>query len=393
MGITDTLRSVADEVVGRVSSFLRSEATASTVAAAEDWLTEQRMSRKEGSNTLRGRRLIVYRGYAYGSTVKILVRAVESARVPDSRSIPYWQVMKTNVQRHAMLPLTGMEVEVELNGHTVGGVANRRGFVPLTMEIPQLEPGWHDVTVRLLPADEDEDEITERGLVVKPDPRAPFAVVSDIDDTVIQSGLTEGLTSVRRTLLGDQHTRTAVPGMSSFYRGLQRGVTVRGRRTRPPEPTWFYLSTGSWSFYEMLVQFLQLRGFPRGPLFLTEWGPTDRYLHRSGALHKQHTLRRLFEAYPQTRFVLVGDAGQADFGAYAAAAREYPEQVLAIFIVPVDDEVRVMELQAEAGPLRDEDIPMYVVSSVEEAATIAHELGLCDELTVDEVRVELGAIF
>lgn len=393
MGLSDFLRSASDVAVGKVNDLLKSESTAGKVAAAEDWLTEQRMSVKAGTDSFRGRRLLVYRGYAYGTTVKVLVRAVESARVPDDSSIPYWQVVKTNVRRHWMLSLPGVEVEAEVNGTRVTGIADRHGFVPLTIEVPQLEAGWHEVSCRIVPADEGEEEVAEKGSVVKPDPRSPFAVVSDIDDTVIKSGLTEGLTAARRTLLGDQHTRVAIPGMSSFYRGLQRGVTEPGRRTRHPEPTWFYLSTGTWSFYEMLAQFLQLRGFPRGPLFLTDWGPSERYLHRSGAMHKQHTLTRLFDAYPQLRFVLIGDAGQADFGAYAAIARQYPEQVTAIFIVPVNDAERVAKLQAEAVPLRDQGIPMHVVESVTEAAIIARDLGLCDELTVEEVQTELGAVF
>ena len=154
----------------------------------------------------------------------------------------------------------------------------------------------------------------------KPHPKAPFAVISDLDDTVIRSGLTEGMTAVRRTLLGDQHTRRAIPGVSSWYRGISRKGQVDG-----VEPGFFYVSTGSWSFYEMLVQFLQLRGFPRGPLFLTDWGPTDRYLHRSGSMHKKHTIGRLLHAYPHTPFVLVGDTGQGDFDAYTDAARHFPE--------------------------------------------------------------------
>ena len=145
-----------------------------------------------------------------------------------------------------------------------------------------------------------------------PSPKAKFLVVSDLDDTVIRTGLDEGMVALRRTLFRDAHTRRAVPGMASLYRGLQRGVA--SKRGTTPEPAFFYLSTGSWAFYEMLTQFLQLRGYPRGPLFLTDWGPSDRYITRSGEEHKKLALARLREAYPDTRLVLIGDSGQKDPG-------------------------------------------------------------------------------
>ena len=272
----------------------------------------------------------------------------------------------------------------------VEGITDRHGFVPLTLRVRDLTPGWHEVKVSTVPH---RDDIVEAksvsGRVFKPHPKAPFAVISDLDDTVIRSGLTEGMTAVRRTLLGDQHTRRAIPGVSSWYRGISRKGQVDG-----VEPGFFYVSTGSWSFYEMLVQFLQLRGFPRGPLFLTDWGPTDRYLHRSGSMHKKHTIGRLLHAYPHTPFVLVGDTGQGDFDAYTDAARHFPEQVALIVLLPVGDEKTEAELSGMAEELREqENIPVHVVGSIIEAAQLTFDAGLCDDLTLEEVQTELGAIF
>ena len=65
------------------------------------------------------------------------------------------------------------------------------------------------------------------------------------------------MAAFRRTMFGDADSRKAVPGMSSLYRGLSRGVPDDSGET-PGRPGVFYVSTGSWSFYEMLVQFLQL---------------------------------------------------------------------------------------------------------------------------------------
>jgi phosphatidate phosphatase APP1 len=389
MGLSDKAKSAADSALQKLNEKARSSETVQKVAAAEDWLTEQRMSRKLGKETFRGTSLTVHRGYAYGDTVKFVVRTAETPRLPEAGGVPYMDIAKANVRRHWSLALAGVVVRAEFRGLSVEAVTDRHGFVAITMKAPHIEPGWHEVSVRTVPQRDDIiEEVSSTGRVFKPHPRAPFAVISDLDDTVIRSGLTEGLAAMRRTLLGDQHTRKAIPGMSSWYRGMARAGSVDG-----VEPGFFYVSTGSWSFYEMLVQFLQLRGFPRGALFLTDWGPTDRHLLRSGALHKKHTIGRLMQAYSSTGFVMVGDTGQGDFDAYTDAARHFPDRVKLIVLLPVGDPERDAEVAELALQARGEGVPVHVVDSVAEAATIALELGLCDSMTLEEVRTELGAVF
>jgi phosphatidate phosphatase APP1 len=389
MGVSDYAKGAADSAARKISDKLRSSETAAKAVSAEDWLTEQRMTRKLGKDTFRGTNVVVHRGYAFADKAKVVVKTAESPRMPETGSMPYVDVAKANVRRHWSLALAGVNVRGELQGNVVEGTTDRHGFAALTFTVPDLAPGWHEVTVTTVPHRDDIiSEVTATGRVFKPHPQAPVAVISDLDDTVIRSGLTEGLSAARRTLLGDQHTRRAIPGVSSWYRGMSRLGTIDG-----VEPAYFYVSTGTWSFYEMLVQFLQLRGFPRGPLFLTDWGPTDRYLHRSGAMHKKHTIGRLLQAYPDTGFVLVGDVGQGDFEAYTDAARRFGSQVRLIVLLPVGDAGRQAEIAAQAEAARAEGIAVHVVNTVEEAAEIAQEAGLCDDLTIEEVRTELGAVF
>ena len=85
----------------------------------------------------------------------------------------------------------------------------------------------------------------------------------------------------RATFLRDVGQRKPVPGMSTLYAGLQRGAD--GRQSVP----FFYVSTGSWNLYDYLVSFMNLHRFPRGPLFLTDWGPNSDRLVRDGREHKR----------------------------------------------------------------------------------------------------------
>jgi phosphatidate phosphatase APP1 len=310
--------------------------------------------------------------------------------LPGDSRIPYWDVAQSNLRRHSALSIVGVEVELRIGKHTATEVTDDHGFANFALPVPGLKVGWHDAHAQTTPIDGGESA-SGAGQVVKPSLRAPFLVISDIDDTILLTGLTEGVTMVTRTLLREANQRRAIPGMSSLYRGLVRGVANQAGK-RKPEPTFFYVSTGSWSFYPLLEQFIGLRAFPQGPMFLTDWGPTERYLRRSGAEHKRTAIRRLFEAYPGMRFVLIGDSGQRDALTYEEMAGEFPERVALIMIRQVgdDDEDRNREVHERAIVLRSEGIPLYLVANATQAAELAQRLNLCDAETIREVRTESG---
>ena len=103
-------------------------------------------------------------------------------------------------------------------------------------------------------------------------------------------------------------------------------------------------------------------------------------------------IRRLFESYPDTSFVLIGDSGQRDPLTYEEMAREFPGRVKLILIRqvgPASDD-RNKELSKKATALRGEGIPLYLVKDAGRAADLAHALDMVDDETVLEVNTELG---
>ena len=369
---------------------LRSPETAALVAGIEGRLTQRRRDQKVKSGAFRGLHLVVYRGFVADDTAKVRVRVVEAPELPGDSRIPYWDVAQSNLRRYAALRIVGIEVQLRIGDHTATEVTDAHGFATFSVPVPGLSTGWHDADATTIARD-DGEWATGSGRIVKPPRTAPFLVISDIDDTILLTGITEGAAMIARTVLREANQRTAIPGMSSLYRGLARGVPTRAGN-RKPEPTFFYVSTGSWSFYPLLEQFVQLRAFPQGPMFLTDWGPTERYVRRSGAEHKRGAIRRLLEAYPDMQFVLIGDSGQRDPLTYAEMAREFPGRMKLILIRqvgPADDE-RNIAVRAHAAASRDEGIPLHVVRDALHAAELAHAGGLCDEETLIEVRTEMG---
>ncbi len=377
-------------IASELNSKLRSPETAAFVAGVESSLTKRRREQKIKTGAFRGIHVVVYRGFVADDVAKVRVRVMEAPELPGDSRIPYWEVAQANLRRHAALDIVGAQVELRIGKHSATEVTDSHGYANFSLPVPDLRAGWHEAQAVVAPV-EDGESASGTGRVVKPSLKAPFLVISDIDDTILLTGLTEGAAMVARTVLREASERAAIPGMASFYRGLARGIPS-GSGHRKPVPTFFYVSTGTWSFYPALQEFVQLRGFPVGPMFLTDWGPTERYLRRSGAEHKRTAIRRLLEAYPTMKFVLIGDSGQRDALTYEEMAREFPGRVALILIRQVGDEEdeRNIELRSRATELRDAEIPLHLVADASVAAELAHGLGLCDDETLVEVRSELG---
>lgn len=380
--------SLPRRIASELNSKLRSPETAAFVAGVENRLTKRRREEKLKSGAFRGLHLIVYRGFVADDVAKVRVRVVEAPELPGDSRLPYWEVAQSNLRRHAALQIVGAEVHLRIGKHSAVEVTDSHGFANFSLPVPDLRAGWHEAQAMTTPIESGESA-SGTGRVIKPSLKAPYLVISDIDDTILLTGLTEGVASVARTVLREASERAAIPGMASLYRGLSRGVPSRTGKRRP-EPTFFYVSTGSWSFYPTLQEFVQLRGFPVGPMFLTDWGPTERYLRRSGAEHKRTSIRRLLEAYPTMQFVLIGDSGQRDALTYEEMAQEFPGRVKLILIRQVgpDDDERNQALRLHAVSLRAAGIPLHLVADAAQAAELARSAGLCDDETLVEVRAE-----
>ncbi|MGI9125416.1 MAG: App1 family protein [Mycobacterium sp.] len=378
-------------IASQLNSKLRSPETAAFVAGVESSLTKRRRDQKMKSGVFRGMYVEVYRGFVAEGVAKVRVRVCEVPELPGDSRIPYWEVAQANLLRHAALSIVGAEVELRIGDNSAKEVTDGHGFANFSLPVPGLRTGWHDAHAVVTPI-EDGESASGTGRVIKPSLSAPFLVISDIDDTILLTGLTEGAAMLARTVLREASERAAIPGMSALYRGLARGIPTRSGN-RKPVPAFFYVSTGSWAFYPALQEFVQLRGFPLGPMFLTDWGPTERYLRRSGAEHKRTAIRRLFEAYPSMQFVLFGDSGQRDPLTYEEMAREFPGRVRLIVIRQVgdDDDERNLEVRSRADALRAEGIPLHLVPDAGAAAELAQSLGLCDDETLVEVGTELGS--
>jgi phosphatidate phosphatase APP1 len=233
-------------------------------------------------------------------------------------------VLRANLLPFLSVEVPGALVRVTLEGREVLVRADPEGYVQVRFEDVQLPPGRHQATLTpVRPAGP-----PAFGTVHVPDPAADLAVVSDVDDTIVDSGIAHGLAATLSTmLLREQSTRVPLTGAPELYRAMAQGAP--GGVERP----FFYLSTSPWNLVGFLQGFLARHRFPEGPLVLTDWGPgADSLLRVSTRTHKLSTLRQLAQALPHSRFVLIGDSGQEDPAIYADFCAEHPGRVVAVYI-------------------------------------------------------------
>jgi phosphatidate phosphatase APP1 len=349
-------------------------------ADAEELATRAIQGGKRLSGHLRPMTIRAYRGFVADGVAHVRARVLEEPRFDAAaESLRIDAAVYANLMRWVVLDVPGVEVTVSMGGVGTTVRSDQDGFVTARLPVGDLEAGWHAVHLRA--RDVDGREVTAHGRVVRPDPASQVGFISDIDDTILRTGMTEGLRSIRRTLLRDAHGRKPIPGTPSLYRGLARGGGGR------PEATFFYVSSSPWNLYDMLVQFLGLRGFPRGPLFLTDWRPGSAGPDEPG--HKRARIRRILDAYPELSFVLIGDDGEGDPAIYAEFLRSDPDRVRLAMVRSVRG---VADRKARALD-RMPDPPRRVLtcSDPEHMAQVAQRLGLVDELTIEEVQTERGA--
>ena len=275
-----------------------------------------------------GRPVVVrpFSGFGTGQWARVAGRVVVGAPPvahPTTRATTTWQLVRANLSQFVTFEVPYAHVRVELNGCSQLVSADREGYVDVDLTDVALGPGRHVATLTpVRPAGE-----PGQAVVHVPDPAADVAVVSDIDDTIIDSGIARGLAAtVSTALLRDAATKVPLDGAPQLYRAL---ADSSGGPQRP----FFYLSTSPWNLASFLSRFLEQHGFPSGPLLLTDWGPGSAGLFRIATrAHKLTALRRLGEQLPDVRFVLLGDSGQEDVEIYTAFALECPGRVAAIYI-------------------------------------------------------------
>lgn len=329
--------------------------------------------------------ILPYRGHGTSRELNISGRVMEEKeiRLPE-RDDPALRNLRAMIRRFISAEVPGAYLRVRSGGQERMVVADREGFYRTQIEPPGTpDDDWREVELELLwPMGRRQREASAVGEVLVVPDDAAFGVISDVDDTIVLTGATSVLMTIRLVLFSNAHTRLPFEGVAAFYRALKRGGGGA--------PI-FYVSTGPWNLYDLISDFIRLQKIPTGPIFLKDWGGLKDILR--GMNHREHKLeviRGILDTYPNLPFVFVGDSGQEDAETYAQISREYPGRIRAIYIRDVDRPYgeRDRVVRGIVEDVRATGVPMMLVQDTGAAAEHAAGIGLISPDDLPEIRQE-----
>lgn len=287
------------------------------VAVEQAW--DARRARRRARRTPHHFRIESYGGHGGASGVVVRGRVVDD---PPLSMAEEGEGVRAAVGRSLRSFLTdelpGVPLRIRVGEVGTTTTTDAEGYFLARLDGITAEGPWLDGTVGLASTYRGLTDVPPTTVRVRlPMADATFGVVSDVDDTILETGVQRVGRMVLQTLTGSALTRTPFPGAVELYRDLAR------ENVNPV----FYVSSSPWNLHAFLHAFLVHRGFPLGPVLLR-----DLLGSATGREEKHGRIREVLALHPDLPFVLIGDSGERDPEIYAEIVREHPGRILAVYI-------------------------------------------------------------
>lgn len=340
-----------------------------------------RLRRREGFPP-RYLRIVPYVGHGHDRTAMVRGRVLDNPAPPEAtegeRGI---DAFRRTLRRFNTVELPDVPLSISLGVGKETTVSDAEGYFVIRLELAaQMNPGWHSGVISL---DGDYRGLTARHetevQALFTGPNADFGVISDVDDTILDTGAQRAWTVLKNTFTGSALTRLPLVGAAELYRALH--VSAGG-----DENPVFYVSSSPWNLHGFLEGFIRHQQFPLGPILLRDLlGESSPHSHHE---HKGAMIDEILDVHPHLSFVLIGDSGQDDPSIYAEAVRRNPGRILAVYIreTRLDTGEGRVEQVSQAW---DHDVPLLLTPDSAAMAEHAAGLGLID---LDAVAAVRGAV-
>ncbi|MET0333113.1 MAG: phosphatase domain-containing protein [Rhizobacter sp.] len=278
---------------------------------------------------------IVDDAWATGQGFAFSGRVVEKRRGPRRDS-----GVRSSLYRNSRLLFTGGEegtVQWSVDGLRWQTRADDQGYWALRSNQPlptgTPTPGWHPIDSQPAPS-------STAHLLVH-DAANTIGLISDLDDTILVSEVNQTSRLLRNSLTVPPESRDAVAGMAALY------TTWTKRNPRPEATPVFYVSASPRQLTDSVRRFLRKQGFPPGVLQLKEvsGGSSDSLFDQQA--YKVQRASAILQAFPQTRFALLGDDGERDPESYAELQARFGAQVLGVWIRRVHPDPKRLRLPGQ----------------------------------------------
>lgn len=341
-------------------------------------------------------------GYRNGDRLRIAARALRTRATDFGAATGRWQALRTMLGQFLSREVPELPVRLEVaqadgTAAVFHAMTDAEGYVHFDVVLPSactptVDPVWESVVFHW------EDRYGAHdatGFVLAPGTGTRLVVISDIDDTIIETGITGGVGQLarnwRRVLAQLPAERVLVPGADVFYNALGGGIVLPegagtpGERQDATRNPFFYISSSPWNLFSYLVAFQRGRGLPLGPLMLRDWGPNaDTFGSGSHGAHKRAAIDELFAFYPQLDFALVGDDTQADLVAYGETVARHMGRVRAVFVRQAGEALNEEEIAARTT-IEQAGVPLWLGNDYQTGDEFLALIGLGADVSAHNV--------
>ena len=319
-----------------------------------------RLRRKAG-RTPESFRIDAYLGHGGPEGVVVRGRVLDNPpMIPAMEGEGAGAALRRSLGQFVTDELPGVPLRITVGDATTEVETDGEGYFHAELRPTALSDPWQDGEVELAGEYRGLTEPHRTPVRIRvPGPDARYGVVSDVDDTILETGVQRVGLMLRQTFTGSALTRTPFPGAAELYQDLARGGNPL-----------FYVSSSPWNLYGFLIGFLRHRDFPLGPLLLRDLIGT-----REGRARKHERISEILDLHPHLPFVLIGDSGERDPEVYADIVRAHPGRILAVYIREVRLDPGDGRVEAVTDSW-DQDVPFVLAADTDAVREHAVTLGL-----------------
>ncbi|MBU2939983.1 DUF2183 domain-containing protein [Lacinutrix sp. C3R15] len=321
--------------------------------------------------------IIAFQSYGTDKHFYLRGRALQDESI-DLKEQGTFSLLLNSWKRLESDELKHVAITIKLpNGEVLHTISDNHGYFKIKADVQDLKTmtnpeGWlacevafNDVAIKR----KIQNENRFPAEILIPSSKATFAVASDIDDTILHTGVASTLKwrVLYNTFFKSAKMRLPLKGAADFYHLLHRGKS--GDNANPI----FYVSNSPWNLYRYLALFLKQNNFPKGPILLRSFKDILKKKAPDEKPKKQKEILDLLYTYPDMPFILIGDSGEHDPDIYMEIAEQYPDRIIAIYLRSVKHEKKIIRVKSMLDNYKT--TPALLVESSEQAIIHARENG------------------
>lgn len=321
--------------------------------------------------------IITFRSYGTPNHLYVKGRALEDENIDLSKKGFFNLIWNTYKRFKTDLVINTPLLLILSNGKKIETTTDDQGYYLVDKTVDDLSPIidengclHYEISFTLnFPGRKIQSNNLFKGEVFIPAEAAKFGVISDVDDTIIQTGVTSRFKwqVVKNTIFKRAEKRIPLEGAADFYQKLKNGKS--GNDNNPI----FYVSHSPWNLYRYLEVFLEKNNFPKGPILLRDFVNPLAKKYKPEKPQKQKEIINILKTYPEMPFILIGDSGEHDSDIYIEIAEAYPERIHAIYMRSVNSAQKMFRVKGLFENYKT--VPVLMVENSNAAIEHARQMG------------------